>query len=212
MDDDLKRAVQISSALELQLEDFLPKEWQACVVSGNFKWNRAEPKDRLWADILVKLGQPLPVHPVPWCTWENGVPDWAFHYLWSEERRSELQRDLKSYYEAGLKEVLVFDPSVRAAESLRTWRRGHDGFIVVSCDPPLRAVSVTLEQTFGVCPDGSVRLMNPIDGNPLPIDEEEWQAFRNATSELHESLNQLEDQVHSIRTELDSKIRPRRGK
>ncbi|MBI4703504.1 MAG: Uma2 family endonuclease [Deltaproteobacteria bacterium] len=117
-----KRHLELRTALYLIVK--LAFADRAVVGSDQFVyWNAADPRRRLAPDVFVRKGGPDRVFS-SWKIWQWGAPELAVEIV-SESERPELEWDEKlgRYREAGIEELVRFDPEAEPGARLRVWDR-----------------------------------------------------------------------------------------
>ena len=117
-----KRHLILRTALFQTL--WLALEGRYAIGSDQFVyWNASDPGLRLAPDVFVSTSQRDCVFD-SWKTWERGAPDLAVEIISdSDSSAAEWERKLARYLQAGIQELVRFDPDEAAGQRLRVWDR-----------------------------------------------------------------------------------------
>ena len=86
-------------------------------------WNARNPGLRLAPDVFVHIGHADHVFP-SWKTWEKGAPQLAVEIVSEfDSSLASWEAKLERYQEAGIEEVVRFDPDGEPGRRLRIWDR-----------------------------------------------------------------------------------------
>lgn len=114
-------------------------------------WNARDPQRKLAPDVFVCLGIPNSSFG-SWKIWERRAPDLAVEIISpTEDEGLDWEEKLARYHEAGIQEIVRFDPAASAGSRLRVWDRVDEDLIerVVSRD---RTACMTLGLFWVVAP------------------------------------------------------------
>lgn len=102
----------------------------ASVGSDQFVyWNARDPKKKLAPDVFVRMGTCIRLFGT-WKTWENGAPHLAVEIVSpTEDDWLGWDEKLGRYHEAGIDELVRFDPQAPDGKRVRVWDR-LDGDLV----------------------------------------------------------------------------------
>jgi len=117
-----KRHLILRTALFQTL--WLALEGRYAIGSDQFVyWNASDPGLRLAPDVFVSTSQRDCVFD-SWKTWERGAPDLAVEIISdSDSSAAEWERKLARYLQAGIQELVRFDPDEAPGRRLRVWDR-----------------------------------------------------------------------------------------
>lgn len=93
-------------------------------------WLATDPQRKLSPDVFVRLGTPQTSFG-SWKTWERGgAPDLALEIVSSNEGDGvSWEEKLRRYHEAGVKELVRFDPEGPEGGRLRAWDRVREDLV-----------------------------------------------------------------------------------
>ena len=166
--------------LRTLLYDFLKRAFgaHAAIGSNQFLYFRAtDPKRWVAPEGFVRLAAKNDLFP-NWKVWERGAPDVAVEILDFEERPWD--DTLADYHEAGVRELVRFDPEAPPGQRLRIWDRVQEDLVprVVAGE---RAPSRVLDGTWCLAPgdrlDVALRFEDA-SGVLLPTTVEATEALR----------------------------------
>ncbi|MBI4699778.1 MAG: Uma2 family endonuclease [Deltaproteobacteria bacterium] len=117
-----KRHLRLRTALYQMLQ--LALGGRAAVGSEQFVyWNARDPGRRLAPDVFVRTGQPDSDFD-SWKIWERGAPELAVEIASeSDARETSWAEKLERYQEAGIAELVRFDPAAEPGRRVRVWDR-----------------------------------------------------------------------------------------
>ncbi len=201
-----KRHMMLRTALFQTL--WLAFEGRFALGSDQFVyWNASDPGRRLAPDVFVCTSAPDSVFD-SWKTWVRGAPDLAVEIVSaSDSSAAEWERKLARYLEAGIQELVRFDPDQPPGARLRVWDRIEGDLVEravdddrASCQPLGLHWVVAEDELLGA----SLRVARDAAGRellPTP-DEERFNHERRAAEEAR-GRAQAEQRV----AELEAKLR-----
>lgn len=196
-----KRHLKLRTLLLAVLETFAER---ASVGSEQFVyWNAKDAKMCLAPDALLRLGEPDSDFDT-WRTWERGAPDIAVEIV-SRSDGPDLSTEEKidRYHEAGIGEVVRFDPLAKAGHRLRVWDRVDEDLVerVVEGDStPCRPLSLWWVVVPGAGYPAALRLARDAAGKELILTSEE--AAKREASEQRRGREAAEARNRELEAEL----------
>jgi len=151
-------------------------------------WNARDPRRCLSPDAFVRLG--VPDSPFgSWKTWERGgVPDLAVEIISpSEGDASGWDEKLARYHEAGVSELVRFDPEAPEGARLRVWDRVEGDLVEREVDTDTTpCLTLNLAWVVRPIPDAAValRLADPSGALVLTALESAEARVRELEAEL----------------------------
>ena len=170
---------------------------EACIGSEQFVyWNARDPRRKLAPDAFVRLGVPDATFGA-WKTWERGTPELAVEIVSpSEDEWLDWEEKFERYHEAGVQELVRFDPEAPSGSRLRVWDRLEEDLVereVTGDTTPCRTLG--FHWVVAPVPGHAVglRLARDREGKDLVLAEVE--AVDRARQVAEQRVRELEDEL-----------------
>lgn len=174
-------------------------------------WNPTDPHRCLAPDVFVRLGPPH--HLIrTWKVWERGAPHVAVEIISADDARDrDWQAKLARYHQAGVGELVRFDPEAKES-TLRVWNLTDSDFIERKLEVPAVAECGALGFFWVVVNDPALgpmlRPSRDREGTDLlPTPEESATMARKGEAEAREALARTreaaDERVRALEAEIE---------
>lgn len=165
-------------------------------------WNARDPGLRLAPDVFVCTSARDSVFD-SWKTWERGAPDLAVEIVSdSDSSDAEWERKLARYLEAGIQELVRFDPDEAAGRRLRVWDRIEGDLVERSVDDD-RTACQALGLHWVVMEDAELGSALRVARDPdakelLPTPDEDRSKQARGRAEAEQRVAELEEKLREL--------------
>jgi hypothetical protein len=189
-------------------------------------WNAGDPARRLAPDVFVSTTVPDFVFE-SWKVWEHGAPHLAVEIVSpSDASEQEWHRKLQRYQEAGVQELVRFDPDGAPGRRLRVWDRVLGDLVERAVDHD-QAACATLGLVWVIRQDAelgtTLRLAHDSGGQVLlptvtearaaeAVRRQQEQRLREEEQHLREEEQRLREEAERRVLDLERELRELRGK